>query len=104
MTRETAHAILVHAGILSDGGEGSPRHEDEADPVFTRGDGSPGRVQRSADLMHLGRLLGRARAAIVQVSRWDHLKDPIGVMRGFADSRAQEIASLVLAGPNVSAI
>jgi hypothetical protein len=41
------------------------------------------------------------------VSRWDQLKDPIGVMDGFAqlldDNRAGD-ADLVLAGPNVTAI
>jgi trehalose synthase len=44
---------------------------------------------------------------VVQVSRWDPLKDPIGVMRGFArlcDGGSPRNSHLVLAGPNVTAV
>ena len=44
---------------------------------------------------------------VVQVSRWDPLKDPIGVMEGFAqllDANRAGKAHLVLAGPNVADI
>jgi trehalose synthase len=42
---------------------------------------------------------------VVQVSRWDRLKDPVGVMDGFARFVAPEVAShLVLAGPGVSSV
>ena len=39
---------------------------------------------------------------VVQVSRWDPLKDPIGVMMGFAEHVAPHVedARLVLAGPS----
>lgn len=39
---------------------------------------------------------------VVQVSRWDGLKDPIGVMRGFADHVRD--AQLMLAGPAVGSV
>jgi trehalose synthase len=42
---------------------------------------------------------------VLQVSRWDRLKDPIGVIRGFADHVApRSDAHLVYAGPAVSAV
>jgi trehalose synthase len=41
---------------------------------------------------------------VVQVSRWDALKDPVGVMRGFAASPIADDAHLVLAGPAPSGV
>ena len=97
---DTARAILVHAGIV-EGPHGAGR------PVFHRQDGSPGRVDRQADVIRHGRAPDLGTPLIVQVSRWDPLKDPIGVMDGFArrldDNRAGD-AHLVLAGPNVTEI
>jgi trehalose synthase len=99
MDDDTARAILVHAGII----EGPPG---DGQPTFTRQDGSPGRVDRAADVIRLGRAPAWEKPLVVQVSRWDPLKDPVGVMNGFArllDNRAGD-ADLVLAGPNVSAV
>jgi trehalose synthase len=43
--------------------------------------------------------------AVVQVSRWDALKDPIGVIRGFAEHvPADASAHLVYAAPDVEAV
>jgi trehalose synthase len=96
----TVSAILVHTGIL----EGPPG---DAHPIFHRADGSPERVDRMADVLRLGRAPNVKTPLVVQVSRWDPLKDPIGVMDGFArlldDNRAKD-ADLVLAGPNVTAV
>jgi len=39
-----------------------------------------------------------------QISRWDRLKDPAGVMRGFAENRHDDQAHLLLAGPSVAAV
>ena len=43
---------------------------------------------------------------VVQVSRWDRLKDPVGVLDGFAHLRLSELgeAHLVLAGPTVRGV
>ncbi len=43
-------------------------------------------------------------ALVLQVSRWDALKDPVGVMIGFAEARDLADAHLVLAGPAPSSV
>ena len=41
---------------------------------------------------------------VVQVSRWDRLKDHMGVMLGFAEHVVHPDAHLILAGPNVTSV
>jgi trehalose synthase len=42
---------------------------------------------------------------VVQVSRWDRLKDPVGVIRGFAEHVAPQSGEhLIVAGPAVEAV
>ena len=100
MEPEVVRAILVHVGLVEGpAGDGVP--------MFTREDGSPGRVDRRADIIRLGRAPSWDTPLVVQVSRWDPLKDPIGVMEGFAamaDGATPAGAELVLAGPNVKAV
>jgi trehalose synthase len=100
MDEATVRAILVETGLV----EGPPG---PGSPVFLREDGSPGRVDRHADVLRLGRAPTWDTPLVVQVSRWDPLKDPVGVLRGFAqlvDGCAPAGAELVLAGPNVTAV
>ena len=73
----TVNAILAVAG-LNDGWA-----HDEV-PTFTCEDGSPGRVERHAQLWE-GRPLRPDDRVVLQVSRWDSLKDPSGVVAGFAE-------------------
>lgn len=97
----SVRAILHHVGVLS-----GPAPEG-AHPLYTRRDGSPGRVERVADLVLSGQPPSADTPLVVQVSRWDPLKDMAGVMQGFAalvESGRARGAELVLAGPNVRGV
>ncbi len=96
---DVVRAILVHVGLV----EGPPG---PGPPVFLRDDGSPGRVDRGVDLMRVGRAPSLRTPLVVQVSRWDRLKDPVGVLEGFArlEPRESRDAQLVLAGPAVAGV
>ena len=99
MDERTQRSILVHTGII-EGPNGVM-------PTFERQDGSPGRVDRRADIIRSGRPPAWDTPLIVQVSRWDPLKDPVGVMEGFGKLLERSLKrhpELVLAGPNVSAV
>jgi trehalose synthase len=88
---DAAEAILRVTGILEPGPTGAAR--------FVREDGTPGRVDRSAMLVQ-DRPLRDGERYVAQVSRWDRLKDPLGVLAGFAGSaQLWAGAHLVLAGP-----
>jgi trehalose synthase len=72
--------------------------------TFVRADGTPGRVDRPAELLQEA-LVPADATLITQVSRWDRLKDPIGVLEGFAATFAdREDVHLLLAGPSVAAV
>jgi trehalose synthase len=99
MTPDVARSILVHAGLF----EGPPPHE--VIPEFKLEDGSLSRVNRGADVMRLGRACCEGKPLVVQISRWDRLKDHIGVLQGFAQYVERGgVARLILAGPNVHAV
>ena len=100
LDQATVRAILVHTGLV----EGPPG---EGNPSFLREDGSPGRVDRAADVIRLGRAPAWETPLVVQISRWDPLKDHRGVMQGFGNLVERGDAAnahLLLAGPNVSAV
>ena len=99
MDDATAQAILGHVGLL---GAGVPQ---DVTATFTRYDGSPGRVDRRCDIITTGPPPAADTPLVTQVSRWDRLKDPVGVMLGFAEHACDGTeAHLVLAGPNVSGV
>ena len=88
--------ILNAAGLLD--------HGERGDPTFPRRDGTPGRVDRRAEIIEV-EPPGPEDRLVTQVSRWDNLKDPIGVMRGFVEYvLPRSTAHLVLAGPAVAAV
>lgn len=100
MDEPTRRAILVHTGLLQG-------HDGHGEPVFTRRDGVLGRVDRCVDIVRNGPAPAYEAPLVVQVSRWDPLKDPAGVMCGFAAllrSTPSVRAHLVLAGPSVNAV
>src|SRR6476469_265029 len=88
--------MLRRVGLISNG--------EEVDPIrFIRRDGTAGVMRRHKDL-----LLGTSPPPIdtplvVQVSRWDRLKDMMGVLRAFADEVAPAVpdVQLMLVGPDV---
>jgi trehalose synthase len=93
----TVRAVLEASGLVEGGGR--------ADVVtYERHDGTPGRVERRAEVVE-DRPLPADAPAVVQISRWDALKDPIGVIRGFAEHVPGDLgAHLVYAGPAVTAV
>jgi len=98
---DTVRTILVHTGILARPLPDEPNYE------FQRRDGSLGRVDRHADIVRCGRSTSPDVPVIMQVSRWDPLKDPIGVMHGFAHfitTNPESNAELLLVGPSVRSV
>ena len=95
---ETVAAILANAGLVD-----APPEPDPG-PEFERQDGSKGHVCHRAQLIE-DRPLGPGERYVLQVSRWDRLKDPLGVIDGFAEAVAPHTdAHLIYAGPDVTAV
>jgi trehalose synthase len=89
--------VLRACGVLS----GSPT---PGGGTFERQDGTPGRVDRIAELFEERRLEPQT-PVVLQVSRWDSLKDPLGVIQGFVEHVPEDTgAHLVYAGPAVSSV
>jgi trehalose synthase len=92
---EAVRAILAAAGIQ--------RADHARDALFQRFDGSQARVGRRADLVQDDPVPEDA-PLVSQVSRWDRLKDPVGVLRSFAEYVEADGAHLLLAGPSVAGV
>jgi trehalose synthase len=88
--------VLGFAGLI--GG-----FDSEATVSFARRDGTTGRLDRHADVLQTGPPPPADVPLVVQVSRWDRLKDMHGVMEAFAE-HVDATTHLVLAGPNVSGV
>jgi trehalose synthase len=96
---EACQAILQYVGLLGDGGGPAPL------ATFRRRDGSPGRVDRQVDILQTGPPPPPDVPLVVQVSRWDRLKDMQGVLTGFADHVDRGTgAHLALVGPAVHGV
>jgi trehalose synthase len=90
-------AVLRAAGLAAD-------HHHQPRAVFERPDGSVGAVRRRAQIIEEAELLLDV-PLLAQVSRWDRLKDPAGVMRAFVEHVPQDDdPHLLLAGPDVTAV
>ena len=92
-------AVLVRSGLIA----GRDR---DGDYGFVRRNGTAGLVRRHNDLLLSDSPPPEDARLVVQVSRWDRLKDMPGVLRGFADHLADmpEDAHLMLAGPAVDSV
>jgi trehalose synthase len=98
MSGRNVRLALSYVGLLAGGG--SP----PAVP-FTRRDGSPGRVNRRVDVLQTGPPAPADAPLVVQVSRWDRMKDMAGVMTGFARHVDPSLgAHLLLCGPAVTGV
>ena len=95
----TVRAILATVGLVKDAAPLRPIS-------FQRRDGSLGRIRSPARLVADGAPPPPQARLIVQVSRWDRLKDMAGVLTGFTRMAADGPADthLVLAGPDVSRV
>ncbi|MDX6540241.1 MAG: trehalose synthase [Gaiellales bacterium] len=96
MSSGTVTGVLAAAGVLDAQGGGGPG-------TFTRVDGSPGRVDRHVEATQ-ARMLQPSDLVLAQVSRWDRLKDPAGVIEAFAAHVSDDRAHLLLAGPSTAAV
>jgi len=97
LDRRAVLDILTACGVLT----GATRPHGG---TFQRQDGTPGRVDRRAELFE-EQPLEPGMPVVLQISRWDSLKDPLGVIQGFADYvPASAGAHLVCAGPQVSSV
>jgi trehalose synthase len=96
LSPEVVHAVLRASGLIAGDGPTAA--------VFVRHDGTPGRVERRAEVRE-DEPLREGVPVVVQVSRWDALKDPPGVITGFVEHVPAETgAHLVYAGPAVEAV
>lgn len=92
-------AVLERLGLLAASAPAEGALE------FRRADGSRCRLVRRAEVLQAAPVPGPQVPLVVQVSRWDPLKDMAGVMRGFAAALARlNGAHLVLAGPEVRGV
>jgi trehalose synthase len=92
-------AVLHHAGLAVT----TERH---GRFLFHRRDGSTGVVRPHTGLIDGNQLVPGHARLVLQVSRWDHLKDMAGVLTGFADhlSDLPDDVHLMLAGPETAGV
>jgi len=96
LSDDTVLAILAQIGVLDGGSSGQPS--------YARRDGGIGLVTRTAEITGDGRP-GADDPMVIQVSRWDRLKDMAGVMHGFAEHVAPfSDGYLLLVGPAVAGV
>ncbi|HEX5898191.1 MAG TPA: glycosyltransferase, partial [Solirubrobacteraceae bacterium] len=97
MSFTSVTAVLRAAGLAAD-------HHHHSRAIFERLDGSVGMVKHEARVVeeHVLRL---DAPLLAQVSRWDRLKDPLGIINAFAEHvHGDEDPHLLLAGPDVTAV
>jgi trehalose synthase len=99
LTPEQVRNSLAQAGLVGN-------HPDLSQVGLTRRNGEPGEVRPHRGLVHGHGPVPADARLVVQVSRWDRLKDMPGVLSGFAD-RIDDLppdAHLALVGPEASGV
>lgn len=99
LTETEVQSTLRRAGLVGTDG-------DAVTSEFTRRDGTHGLVRRRHNLVLDGPPPPTTARLVVQVSRWDRLKDMGGVLTGIADhlDRLPDDVHLLLAGPDASGV
>ena len=98
LARDDVEATLSYAGLVAPNGH--------PDVSFTRRDGSTGMLRRHHGLILTGGSVPGDVRVVLQVSRWDRLKDMPGVLAGFVE-RLPDLppdVHLMLVGPDVSGV
>ena len=93
---EVAAHALTRVGLLDGELDGAPS--------FPRRDGTTGTLREHTGAAVEGGPLPADARVVLQVSRWDRLKDMPGVMTGFAHQVEARDAHLVLCGPAVEGV
>lgn len=100
MPMGAVQGILEHVGLAQPDGDTWRRAR------FVRRDGSESVVEHCAEVLRYGRAprLG-VDPFVLHLARWDRLKDPVGVLRGFAEHVLSDLdVHLVMAGPPPDAV
>jgi trehalose synthase len=99
VSMRNARLTLSYVGLLDGTTETPPAVR------FTRRDGSPGRINRRVDVVQTGPPAPADAPLVVQISRWDRMKDMAGVMTGFVEHVDPSLgAHLLLCGPVVTGV
>jgi trehalose synthase len=99
LTIQDARLILAYVGLIAG-------HSDTAPTVpFTRRDGSQGRINGRVEVIYSESPPSADAPLVVQISRWDRMKDMAGVMSGFVQHVDRSLgAHLILCGPAVAGV
>ena len=99
LTPGDVQATLRRAGLVD-------LPEDHGSLKFVRRDGSAGVVRPHSGLIEGGQVVPADARLVLQVSRWDRLKDMTGVLRSFVDHLGEmpDDAHLMLVGPDTSGV
>ena len=94
----TTEAILAAAGVVD--------AEPGRAPTFVRRDGTTATVTRKVAIVSGGARVPNGVPIVMQASRWDRLKDPIGVMKLFSEhlSATHPDTHLLLIGPSMDGV
>lgn len=99
LSQISVQAILARIGLVEPSGA--------CCSVYVGEDGTPREVLRCADVIRMGGPPKWNTPLVVQISRWDRMKDHVGVLQGFArmlEGPGDPGAELVLAGPEARGV